>query len=80
MLEEYGFTVERRHTVEQLHYSADAYVNLVFTYSNRLTLEPVARAELRSRLKHRIGSAGVHAQNYAAAFVCTPASASCRLD
>jgi SAM-dependent methyltransferase len=75
MLESYGLAVERRSSVEQLHYSAQDYVNLVATYSKHLTLETLARTELRSRLEQRIGSDGVEARNDAAAFVCTPTSA-----
>jgi len=71
-LEKHGFTVERRRCVEQLHYPTDDYLNLVATYSNHLTLDPAAHAELRSRLADRIGASGVHAQNAALAVVCTP--------
>ena len=35
---------------------------MVFTYSNVLALAAQARADLRSRLEHRIGTAGVDAQ------------------
>ena len=71
-LEKHGFSVERRRCVEQLHYSTDDYLNLVATYSNHLTLDPAAHAELRSRLADRIGAAGVEARNDALAIVCTP--------
>ncbi|MGX9790030.1 class I SAM-dependent methyltransferase [Mycobacterium sp. MMS18-G62] len=74
LLSEFGFAFERRRYVEHLHYTAEDYLNLVCTYSNRLTLEPAALAELRSRLAQRIGSAGVAALNDAVAFVCTPIS------
>ena len=74
LVEECGFSVERRSCVEQMHYSTEDYLNLVFTYSNRLVLDPTAQAELRSRLARRIGSAGVDAQNDALAVVCTPAA------
>lgn len=63
MVEECGFSVERRRCVELLHYTTEDYLNLVSTYSNRLLLDPPAQAELRSRLARRIGSAGVNAQN-----------------
>jgi hypothetical protein len=45
---------------------------MVFTYSNVLTLDPVARAGLRSRLAQCIGAGGVDARNDAVAVVCTP--------
>jgi hypothetical protein len=35
-------------------------------------LDPKARAEIGSRLEHRIGLAGVDAQNDAVALICTP--------
>lgn len=72
MLEKRGFSVERRNRVEQLHYTADDYLDLVFTYSNHLMLDAAAQKDLRSRLTQRIGSAGVHARNDALAVVCTP--------
>ena len=75
MVEECGFSVERRRYVELLHYTTEDYLNLVSTYSNRLLLDPTARAELRSRLAQRIGTAGVDAQNDALAVVCTPTAA-----
>jgi hypothetical protein len=80
MLKEFGFAVERRCSVEHLHYTAEDYLNLESTYSNRLTLKPAARAELKSRLEHRIGSAGVAARNDALAFVGTATSATEALD
>jgi SAM-dependent methyltransferase len=69
VLEESGFSVERRNVVEQVHYSTENYLELVFTYSNRLVLDPSARAELRSRLEQRIGTSGVDARNDALAVV-----------
>ena len=72
MLEKRGFSVERRNHVEQLHYTAEDYLDLVFTYSNHLMLDAAAQQELRSRLAQRIGTAGVHARNDALAVVCTP--------
>lgn len=72
LIEECGFSIERRTCVEQIHYAGEDYLNLVFTYSNRLVLDPTAQAELRSRLARRIGTAGVDARNDAVAIVCTP--------
>jgi hypothetical protein len=71
-IEEYGFTVERRWLVELLHYATDDWLNMVFTYSSHLTLDPTPRAELRSRLEERIGGTEVDAQNDALAVICTP--------
>lgn len=75
LIEECGFSIERRTCIEQIHYAGDDYLNLVFTYSNRLVLDPTAQAELRSRLARRIGTAGVDTQNDAVAIVCTPPAA-----
>lgn len=74
IIEQCGFTSERQHVVEQLHYGADDWLDLVFTYSNHLALEPLPRAELRSRLRERIGTAGVLAKNDALAVICTLAT------
>jgi len=71
-LEKHGFSVEQRRCVEELHYATDDYLNLVATYSNHLTLDPAAHAELRARLAERIGPAGVRARNDALALLGTP--------
>jgi SAM-dependent methyltransferase len=73
MLEECGFTVDRRHVTETVHYATDDWVNQVLTFSNVLTLEPPAQAELRRRLEKRIGDAGVDARKDGVAVLCTPA-------
>jgi hypothetical protein len=72
LIEAHGFAVARRDCVEELHYSTDEFVDLLFTYSNHLVLDPPVRDELRARLMQRIGAAGVDARNDASAFVCTP--------
>jgi SAM-dependent methyltransferase len=72
IVEHHGFTIDRRHVTERLHYATNDWVNMVFTYSNVLTLDPKPRAELRSRLTKRIGVDGVDAQNDAVAVICTP--------
>jgi SAM-dependent methyltransferase len=75
LIEQCGFSVEQRRCADKLHYTTEEYLNLVSTYSNRLLLDPVTQAELRSRLAQRIGTAGVDAQNDALAVVCTPTAA-----
>jgi SAM-dependent methyltransferase len=72
MIQSHGYALERRSVSEALHYSTDAWVNMVFTYSNVLTLNPQARSELRVRLEQRIGASGVDAENQAAAVIATP--------
>jgi SAM-dependent methyltransferase len=72
VLDESGFTIERRHVTERLHYATDDWLGMVFTYSNILTLDPTPRAQLRSRLRERIGANGVDARNDATAVICTP--------
>ena len=74
-IKESGFTVERRSCVEWLHYSTNDWLDLVFTYSSHLMLDPAARKQLRSRLEDRIGETGVHARNDATAVVCVAARA-----
>lgn len=64
--------METRQFVERFHCSTDDWLNMVFTYSSHLTLDPIARAELRSQLEQRIGAGGVVAQNDATALICTP--------
>lgn len=71
MITEHGYTIERRQVTEQLHYDTEAWVNMVFTYSNVLTLSPQARSELRCRLEQVIGTAGVDAESDATAVICT---------
>jgi hypothetical protein len=54
-----GFTVEQRTYPREDHYSAEQWLDLVFTYSNHLILAADKAAELRARLAQRIGSKGV---------------------
>lgn len=71
LLDECGYTVEEHEQVEELHYTTDDWLGMVFTYSNHLGLAPPSRAVLRSRLQARIGTTGVTARNDALAIVCT---------
>jgi len=64
------FTVERIEISEDLHYSTQDWLNLVFTHSNHIILEPDIRAELRRRLRTLIGDAGVSTTNNALALDC----------
>ena len=68
---EAGFSVREQRVIEQLHYPTEDWIEMVSTYSNVLTLQPDARAELRRRLEERIGAAGVDAENDAVAVICT---------
>ncbi|MEN3320961.1 MAG: hypothetical protein V7643_4363 [Mycobacterium sp.] len=54
-----GFTVEEHRYPRDEHYSAEHWLDLVFTYSNHLILAADKAAELRARLAERIGSRGV---------------------
>jgi SAM-dependent methyltransferase len=72
LIEDGGFTVDKRNVIEQVRYTTEDWLNLVFTYSNHLTLAASARDELRGRLADRIGPDGVDAINDALAVVCTP--------
>ena len=71
IMAEYGLAVEELHAAEERHFTADDWLDLVFTYSNHLALEADSRVALRSRLRERIGSAGVAARNDALAVVGT---------
>lgn len=70
LLDETGFTNERRTYGEDLHYATDDWIDMVTTYSAVLTLERDARELLRARLRECIGSDGVDATNDALAVVC----------
>lgn len=72
MIRKYGYIVERRRVTERLRYTTDAWVNMVLTYSNVVTLDPLRRSRLRSRLEQRIGAEGVGVENDATAVICTP--------
>jgi SAM-dependent methyltransferase len=67
-----GFTSTHERYPHTLHYSTEQYVELVFTYSNHLTLAAEKATELRSRLAERIGSAGVSVGGDALAILATP--------
>ena len=52
-----GFTVTQRRYPHDLHYSAQQWVDIAFTFSNQLILDAAKAAELRARLAERIGPA-----------------------
>jgi SAM-dependent methyltransferase len=54
-----GFTVEEQTYPRDEHYSAERWLDLVFTYSSHLILAADKAAELRARLAERIGPRGV---------------------
>jgi SAM-dependent methyltransferase len=54
-----GFTAQERTYPRKARYSREQWLDLVFTYSNHLTLPDDKAAELRARLADRIGSHGV---------------------
>jgi hypothetical protein len=70
------FAVERLDFSEDLQYSTQDWLGLVFTHSNHLVLEPAAKAELRDRLREFIGEGGVSASNNALALLCSLSSTS----
>jgi ubiquinone/menaquinone biosynthesis C-methylase UbiE len=72
LLQSSDFTVERIEADENLHYAGDDWLNLVFTHSNHIILEPNAQTELRDRLRSVIGDGGVSATNAALALSCVP--------
>ena len=68
-----GFTVTQRRYPHDLHYSAQQWVDIVFTFSHQLILTADKAAELRTRLAERIGSDGVAVGGDAVAILATPA-------
>lgn len=62
-LREAGFDIEELTIHEDLAYSADDWVSMVFTYSWQLTMEPSLRARLRADLLETIGNDPVPAAN-----------------
>jgi SAM-dependent methyltransferase len=58
-----GYTVTQRSYPRSVHYSPQQWLDLVFTYSNHLTLAAEKATELRARLADRIGSDGVSVRN-----------------
>lgn len=68
-----GFTVTQRRYPHDLHYSAQQWVDIAFTFSHQLILETDKAAELRARLVERIGPAGVSVGGHAMAIIGTPA-------
>ncbi|UNB52982.1 bifunctional 2-polyprenyl-6-hydroxyphenol methylase/3-demethylubiquinol 3-O-methyltransferase UbiG [Mycolicibacterium sp. YH-1] len=69
LIRQQGYTIKRRIVTETLHYTAEAWANMVTTYSSVLTLTPEARSGLRSSLLAFIGAAGVEAENTATAIL-----------
>lgn len=68
-----GFTVTQQRYPHDLHYAAQQWVDIAFTFSNQLLVPADRAAELRARLVERIGSAGVSVGGDAVAIFATPA-------
>jgi SAM-dependent methyltransferase len=67
-----GFSVEQRRYPHDLHFSADKWVDIAFTFSHQLILPTDKAAELRTKLAERIGPAGVSVGGDAVAILATP--------
>lgn len=67
-----GFDIAQRTYSRALQFSRDQWLELLFTYSNYLTLPDDAAAELRRRLAERIDDSGVTVGGDALAIVATP--------
>ena len=67
-----GFSVTQRRYPHDLHYSAQQWVDIAFTFSNQLILAADKATDLRARLIERIGSAGVSVGGDAVAVFATP--------
>jgi hypothetical protein len=73
LLTDAGFSVNQRRYPHDLHYTAQQWVDIAFTFSNHLLVPADEAAELRRRLIERIGSAGVSVGGDAVAIFATPA-------
>lgn len=67
-----GFTVTQRKYSHDLHYSAQQWVDIAFTFSNQLILAADKATQLRARLIERIGAEGVAVGGDAVAILATP--------
>lgn len=67
-----GFTVTQQRYPHDLHYSAQQWVDIAFTFSHQLILAADKANELRARLIERIGPAGVSVGGDAVAIFATP--------
>jgi SAM-dependent methyltransferase len=67
-----GFTVTERKYPHDLHYSAQQWVDIAFTFSHQLLVAADKADELRARLIDRIGSQGVSVGGDAIALLATP--------
>jgi hypothetical protein len=67
-----GFSVTQRKYPHDLHYSAQQWVDIAFTFSHQLILATDKAAELRARLIERIGSVGVSVGGDAVGIFATP--------
>ena len=63
LLRDIGFTVERLTFREERRYSRDAWLDLLFTYSRYLVLNPETRAQARADLAALVGPEGVRIEN-----------------
>lgn len=68
-----GYCVTERAYPRTIHYSTEQWLDLVFTYSNHLTLGAQKGAELRRKLAGRIGGEGVSVGGDALAIIAAPA-------
>jgi SAM-dependent methyltransferase len=73
MIAAQGFTVSKREYPHDLHYSAQQWVDIAFTFSNQLLVAEDRAPELRARLIERIGPAGVSVGGDAVAIFAEPA-------
>ena len=68
-----GFTVTEQKYPHDLHYSAQQWADIAFTFSNQLLVAEDRVPELRARLIERIGPAGVSVGGDAVAIFAEPA-------
>jgi SAM-dependent methyltransferase len=72
LLNSTGFTATQQRYPHDLHFSAQQWVDIAFTFSPQLILPADKATELRARLIERIGDAGVSVGGDAVAILATP--------
>jgi SAM-dependent methyltransferase len=73
LIDDAGFEVTQQRYQHELHYSAQQWVDIAFTFSHQLLVPAEKADELRARLIERIGPAGVSVGGDAVAIFATPA-------
>lgn len=71
-LHTHGFSATVRHFDEARHFSADAWLSMIFTHSAQLTMPKPSREAMRSELAAAIPESGVETRNLALLILSEP--------